>query len=109
MQAQVLQFTLRRRLSWLWIGALFGAAPAALAAQNPQLPSPSQAQQLLQNPALVEQLRQRLQSSGLSAEQIRARLAASGYSPDLLDAYLGAASPGATVAVPGTRSEEHTS
>src|SRR3989442_8341275 len=101
MQAQVLQFTLRRRLSWLWIGALFGAAPAALAAQNPQLPSPSQAQQLLQNPALVEQLRQRLQSSGLSAEQIRARLAASGSSTAPLDPYLRAGVPCPTLPGPG--------
>src|SRR6185295_16366376 len=71
------------------VGALLCAATAG-AAQNPQMPSPSQAQQALQaaqgNPALIEQLRARLQSSGLTPDQIRARLAASGYAPDLLDA-----------------------
>src|SRR5437667_3734759 len=85
--------SLLSRLPSLIGGLLLIGAPVL--AQNPQLPSPSQAQQLLrQNPALVEQLRARLQSSGLSAEQVRARLAASGYPPDLLDAYLGAAQPG---------------
>src|SRR2546426_12554924 len=75
---------------------------ARVVAQNPQLASPSQAQQLLrQNPALVEQLRARLQSSGLSAEQVRARLAASGYPPDMLDAYLGPAQAGQVTPTPG--------
>jgi len=78
-------------------------APAR--AQNPALPSPSQAQQLLQqaqqNPELADQLRQRLQQSGLTPEQIRARLQASGYPSNLLDAYLGPAGAGPTAA-PGT-------
>src|SRR6266853_1060991 len=84
------------------LGALL-CAPSAGAAQ--QLPSPSQAQQALQaaqnNPALIEQLRARLQSSGLTPDQIRARLAASGYAPDLLDTYLGPAQPGQTALTPG--------
>src|SRR5882762_1622382 len=86
----------------LLLGALLCAASAGAAQQ---LPSPSQAQQALQaaqqNPALIEQLRARLQSSGLSAEQIRARLAASGYPPTLLDAYLGPAQAGQATPTPG--------
>jgi len=83
-----------------------------VAAQEPQpqlpsqLPSPAQAKQLLQNPALVDQLRQRLQASGLSAEQIRARLAASGYPPDLLDAYLGPTQTGQPTPTPGAQELE---
>src|SRR6476469_3435521 len=65
---------------------------APLAAQVPgggqQLPSPDQAQQLLQNPQLVEQLRQRLEQSGLTPDQVRSRLRAAGYPEDLLDEYL---------------------
>ncbi|HEX5435632.1 MAG TPA: SLBB domain-containing protein [Gemmatimonadaceae bacterium] len=79
------------------------AAPALLAAQ--QIPTPAQAQQLLQNnPSLADQLRQRLQGSGLTADQIRARLRAEGYPEGLLDSYLpgtigaqGGAQPTATV------------
>lgn len=47
---------------------------------------------MLANPQLVEQIRQRIMTSGLSAEQIRARLRAEGYPENLLDAYL----PGST-------------
>ena len=39
-------------------------------------------------PELVEQLRQKLVTSGMSREQIHARLRAEGYPEDLLDAYL---------------------
>jgi len=60
--------------------------PAAVAAQ---LPSPQQAQQMLQsNPALVEQLRQRIMTSGMTPDQVRERLRAEGYPENLLDAYL---------------------
>ena len=59
---------------------------AALPAQTV---SPQQAQQLLQSrPDLLNQLRQRLGSSGLSSDQIRARLRAQGYPDNLLDSYL---------------------
>ncbi len=69
------------------------ASVSRLEAQIPsQLPSPAQAQQLLQNPDLVAQLRQRLLSSGLTPDQIRARLRAAGYPENFLDAYL----PGGT-------------
>jgi polysaccharide biosynthesis/export protein len=62
---------------------------SALPAQNP---TPAQAQQMLQNPALLQQLRQKLDNSGLTPEQVRARLRAAGYPESLLDAYL----PGGT-------------
>jgi protein involved in polysaccharide export with SLBB domain len=77
--------------SLLLIACLFTAAPAA-SAQNP---SPAQAQQMLQNnPALLQQLRQRIMTSGLTPEQVRARLKAEGYPENLLDAYLPGATPG---------------
>lgn len=41
------------------------------------------------NPALAEQLRQRIMTSGLTPDQVRARLRAEGYPENLLDAYLG--------------------
>jgi len=69
-------------------GLLLLAAPAT--AQNP---SSAQAQQMLQtNPALVQQLRQKIMTSGLTPDQVRARLRAEGYPETLLDAYL----PGGT-------------
>jgi protein involved in polysaccharide export with SLBB domain len=68
-------------------GLVFFAVPSA--AQNP---SPAQAQQMLQNPAMMQQLRQRIMTSGLTPDQVRARLRAEGYPENLLDAYL----PGST-------------
>jgi protein involved in polysaccharide export with SLBB domain len=47
---------------------------------------------LQNNPALLQQLRQRIMSSGLTPDQVRARLRAEGYPETLLDAYL----PGTT-------------
>jgi polysaccharide export outer membrane protein len=74
--------------SLLLVAGLFFSAP--LVAQNP---TPAQAQQMLQNnPALLQQLRQRIMTSGLTPDQVRARLRAEGYPETLLDAYL----PGAT-------------
>jgi polysaccharide export outer membrane protein len=74
------------KLGTLFTAALIvGASPAL--AQNP---SASQAQQMLQNnPALLQQLRQRIMTSGLTPDQVRARLKAEGYPENLLDAYLG--------------------
>lgn len=68
-------------------------------AQIPALPSPSQAQQALQqalqqNPALATQIRNRILQSGMTPEQIRARLQASGYPATLLDPYLTPETPG---------------
>jgi protein involved in polysaccharide export with SLBB domain len=55
---------------------------------NPPLPSPDQAQELLQNPQVINQLRQRLEQSGLTPDQVRSRLRAAGYPESLLDDYL---------------------
>src|SRR5436305_8277157 len=78
----------------LLIAGLITFPPPRLAsAQNP---SAAQAQQMIQsNPALLQQLRQRILTSGLTPDQVRARLKAEGYPETLLDAYLGgsAASP----------------
>jgi protein involved in polysaccharide export with SLBB domain len=74
------------------------ALPRESTAQNP---TPAQAQQMLQNnPALLQQLRQRILTSGLTPDQVRARLRAEGYPEDLLDAYLPDArgAPDSTVA-----------
>jgi polysaccharide export outer membrane protein len=77
---------------------LFALAPQ-MSAQNP---STAQAQQMLQNPAMLQQLRQRIMSSGLTPDQVRARLRAEGYPDNLLDAYL----PGATGGVDTTASSD---
>jgi polysaccharide export outer membrane protein len=76
------------------LGTLLTAAliitASPVVAQNP---SASQAQQMLQsNPALLQQLRQKIMTSGLTPDQVRARLKAEGYPENLLDAYL----PGST-------------
>src|SRR5947208_17179645 len=78
----------RSKLSSLLLVAVLAVLSTPAAAQNP-----AQAQQMLQNnPALLQQLRQRIMSSGLTPDQVRARLRAEGYPENLLDAYL----PGAT-------------
>ena len=79
-------------------GLVFLADPAS--AQNP---SAAQAQQMLQsNPALVQQLRQKIMTSGLTPDQVRARLRAEGYPENLLDAYL----PGSTGVADSTATTE---
>ncbi|HUF66114.1 MAG TPA: SLBB domain-containing protein [Gemmatimonadaceae bacterium] len=72
---------------------LIAAALVSLATTaQAQRPSPAEAQRILEsNPQLVEQLRQRVMSSGLTPDQVRARLRAEGYPETLLDAYLGSA------------------
>ncbi len=79
--------------------ALLAGMVASPIAPAQQLPPPAQGQQMLQqalqqNPALADEIRNRIQASGLTPDQVRARLAASGYPTNLLDAYLGAAAPG---------------
>ena len=65
------------------------------------LPTPAQAQQMLQsNPAIIQQLQQMLRGSGMSAEQIRARLRAQGYPDGLLDQYLPGAAKLDSLAIP---------
>ena len=79
----------------LLVAVVVYGAPAAVVAQNP---TTSQAQQMLQNnPALLQQLKQRIMTSGMTPDQVRARLQAAGYPPNLLDAYLnGGGSPDST-------------
>ncbi|CAA9302975.1 MAG: hypothetical protein AVDCRST_MAG11-964 [uncultured Gemmatimonadaceae bacterium] len=74
--------------AFLLIGARVGGA---------QQPSAADAQALLSQPGVADQLRQRLGASGLSGDQIRDRLRAEGYSESLLDSYLpgGQAAPAA--------------
>jgi protein involved in polysaccharide export with SLBB domain len=66
-----------------------------------QVPTTQQAQQMLQNPDLVNQLRQQLMTSGLTPDQVRARLTAEGYPPNMLDAYLPGGTAGARDSLPG--------
>jgi protein involved in polysaccharide export with SLBB domain len=54
------------------------------------------------NPALLQQLRTRILSSGLTPDQIRARLRAEGYPETLLDAYLPGGNSEGTVSNAGT-------
>ena len=49
------------------------------------------------NPALFQQLRQKIMTSGLTPDQVRARLRAEGYPENLLDAYLPGAPEWLTV------------
>ena len=76
-------------------------ATAGGAQQTGQLPTAAQAQQLLQNPDMVNQLRQQLTTSGLTPDQVRARLTAEGYPANLLDAYLPGGTAGARDSIPG--------
>ena len=92
------------RFSWLFpvlAGGALCSAPVLSAQQTSlpagQRPSANQTRAILQaRPELVQQLRQRLVTSGMTKEQIHARLRAEGYPEDLLDAYLpgSAMSPG---------------
>src|SRR2546423_7216273 len=81
-------------------GLIIFPPPRLASAQNP---SAAQAQQMLQsNPALLQQLRQRILTSGLTPDQVRARLKAEGYPETLLDAYLpGSSASAAETPVPG--------
>jgi polysaccharide export outer membrane protein len=76
-------------------GLTLVSAVPPLWAQIPQLPSGQQAptadqarEALLSQPALVEQLRKKLQESGLTPDQVRSRLRAAGYPENMLDEYL---------------------
>jgi protein involved in polysaccharide export with SLBB domain len=60
----------------------------------------AQVQQMIQQRGLGDQLRQRIQQSGLTPDQVRARLRAAGYSENLVDAYIGAATPGQSAPAP---------
>ncbi|HEX5575041.1 MAG TPA: polysaccharide biosynthesis/export family protein, partial [Gemmatimonadales bacterium] len=75
-------------------GLTLVSAVPRLWAQVPQLPpgqqqpTTEQARELLNQPALVEQLRKKLQASGLTPDQVRSRLRAAGYPENMLDDYL---------------------
>ena len=79
--------------AWFGLAVIFLAFASAASAQIPgagqQLPSPDQAQEILRNqPQLIDQLRQRIQQSGLTPDQVRSRLRAAGYPDNLLDSYV---------------------
>ena len=78
--------TPRSRRWWLVVAvaAAIHAAPHRAYAQQ----LPSGAASSAQNPEMPAQLRQLIQTSGLTPDQLRARLEAMGYPPGLLDAYL---------------------
>src|SRR4051812_13521579 len=83
--------------------ALLAITLLSTAARAQAVPTPAQAQQMLQNnPALIARLQQMIQSSGMTPDQIRARLRAQGYPDALLDQYLPGASQGDSTAVPST-------
>jgi protein involved in polysaccharide export with SLBB domain len=68
-------------------------APTSAVKAQAVRPTAEQASAVLQaRPDLVQQLRQRMMSSGMTPEQVRARLKAEGYPANLLDAYMGGAS-----------------
>jgi polysaccharide export outer membrane protein len=77
----------------LLVAVVVYGAPAVVGAQNP---TTAQAQQMLQNPAMLQQLKQRIMTSGMTPDQVRARLRAAGYPENLLDAYLGGGSADST-------------
>ncbi|MGK2935099.1 MAG: SLBB domain-containing protein, partial [Gemmatimonadaceae bacterium] len=72
----------------------------AVASSQQRPTSEESARMLRSNPALLEQLRQRILTSGLTPDQVRARLRAEGYPEDLLDAYLGTGDPAAAGGAP---------
>jgi polysaccharide export outer membrane protein len=76
---------------------LAASAGAQVPSMPTSMPSPAEAQALLQaRPELAAQVRQRIVTSGMTPEQIRARLKAEGYPESMLDGYL----PSATGAMP---------
>jgi polysaccharide export outer membrane protein len=90
------------KLRLLSLAAFVLIAPNFLSAQTA-----SQAQALLQsNPDLINQLRSRIMSSGLTPDQVRERLTQEGYPANLLDAYLSGDSSGNTgTATTGTQND----
>lgn len=87
-----IDFMFQHTIRSLVAAALF-LTPALAAAQ--ERPTSEEAARMLRtNPALLEQLRQRIMTSGLTPDQVRARLRAEGYPENLLDAYLGTSDAG---------------
>ena len=84
-------------LALLLLGLAGGAAAQEPTVGGQGLPTPDQARDLLRNqPGIVEQLRERLEQSGLTPDQVRSRLRAAGYPDSMLDEYL----PGADTTRP---------
>jgi protein involved in polysaccharide export with SLBB domain len=71
----------------------------------PSLGHAQTAEQVMQNPALLRELKARIMSSGLSPDQVRARLRAEGYPENLLDAYLSGADTGEATGTTGTSTQ----
>jgi polysaccharide export outer membrane protein len=95
--------THKNRMTRSKLSPLLFVAALAISALPAGAQNPAQAQQMLQNnPALLQQLRQRIMTSGLTPEQVRARLRAEGYPDTLLDAYL----PGSTATDVGAPSPQ---
>ncbi|MGH7658821.1 MAG: hypothetical protein ACREL6_11365, partial [Gemmatimonadales bacterium] len=87
MSITVLRF-LRRAA--LLAACSFYVLPASRAVA--QQPTPEEAMELLRTrPDLVNELRERIGTSGLTPDQVRARLRAAGYPENLLDSYLAGA------------------
>ncbi|HXY70037.1 MAG TPA: hypothetical protein VEH62_11350, partial [Gemmatimonadales bacterium] len=85
--------------------ALAAAGPGgkAVAQQVPPRPanvSDQQLQQYLQQPGIGDQIRQRIEDSGLTPDQVRARLRAAGYPENLVDQYMSPATPGQAAPAP---------
>ncbi|WKW12456.1 SLBB domain-containing protein [Pseudogemmatithrix spongiicola] len=71
------------------IGFLAVALASSAAAAQQRIPSPSEAQALMQSrPDLANQVRQQITQSGMTPDQIRARLRAEGYPESFLDGLL---------------------
>ncbi len=71
------------------LAAVVILSAASLTPALGQVPSQSQIEQLLANPATREAILRRIRESGMTLEQIRARLEAAGYPASLIDRYFG--------------------
>jgi polysaccharide export outer membrane protein len=89
-----MKLSLSHAAASLLLVAAFATAGSA------QVPTTQQAQQALQNPDLINLLRQQLLMSGLTPDQVRERLTAEGYPPNMLDAYLPGGKAGARDSLP---------
>jgi len=81
------------------LSAALGAGPLAAQVPSPLPQRPSgvtdqQMQQAIQQRGLGDQIRQRIQESGMTPDQVRARLRSAGYPENLVDQYLGPTTPG---------------
>ena len=87
----------------LGLAAASSLAARVTAQQVPQRPSnvtDQQLQQYVQQAGIGDQIRQRIQDSGLTPDQIRARLRAAGYPENLVDQYMTPATAGQAAPAP---------